>query len=116
MLFALSEEISIDGAEHNKIDEIVFGVIIGTGVEKGGLVVINNKIKNGHNNITEKNGDIIKCQFDQMTEGTNELKWKRHDCYCGKKGCIETFLSGPGFSKHFYDIHKIDLDAKIMEK
>ena len=50
-----------------------------------------------------------------MPIGTND-KWKRHDCYCGKKGCIETFLSGPGFSKHFYDIHKIELDAKIIQE
>ena len=44
--FALSE--SIDGAAKN--DNVVFGVIIGTGV--GGGIVINNKIINGHNNIT----------------------------------------------------------------
>ena len=101
--FALSE--SIDGAGHNH--EIVFGVIIGTGV--GGGLIINNKIVNGFNNITGEWG------HNQMPIGTND-KWKRHDCYCGKKGCIETFLSGPGFSKHFYDIHKIDLDAKIIQE
>ena len=37
-----------------------------------------------------------------------------YDCYCGKKGCIETFLSGPGFSRHFYDMFKIK-DAKIIQ-
>ena len=95
---------SYDGAgiEH----EIVFGVIIGTGV--GGGLVINNKIINGFNNITGEWG------HNQMTYGTND-KWNRHDCYCGKKGCIETFLSGPGFSRHFYDMFKINLDAKIIQ-
>ena len=89
--FALSE--SIDGAGKN--DDVVFGVIIGTGV--GGGLVINNKIINGHNNITGEWG------HNQMPLGSND-KWNRHDCYCGKKGCIETFLSGPGFSRHFYDM------------
>ena len=49
-----------------------------------------------------------------MPLGSND-KWKRHDCYCGTKGCIETFLSGPGFSKHFYDMFQINLDAKIIQ-
>ena len=47
-----------------------------------------------HNNITGEWG------HNQMPIGTND-KWKRHDCYCGKKGCIETFLSGPGFQNIF---------------
>ena len=33
-----------------------------------------------------------------------------------KKGCIETYLSGPGFSNHFFDIHNIRLDAKIIQE
>ena len=95
---------SIDGAGKN--DDVVFGVIIGTGV--GGGLVINNKIINGHNNITGEWG------HNQMPLGSND-KWNRHDCYCGKKGCIETFLSGPGFSRHYYDMFKINLDAKIIQ-
>jgi len=95
---------SIDG--EGKYDDVVFGVIIGTGV--GGGLVINNKIINGHNNITGEWG------HNQMPLGSND-KWNRHDCYCGKKGCIETFLSGPGFSRHFYDMFKINLDAKIIQ-
>ena len=49
-----------------------------------------------------------------MPIGSND-KWNRHDCYCGKKGCIETFLSGPGFSKHYFDMHNIKLDAKMHD-
>ena len=101
--FALSE--AFDGAGLNH--EIVFGVIIGTGV--GGGLVINKKVINGYNNITGEWG------HNQMTILPND-KWKKHDCYCGKKGCIETYLSGPGFSKHFFDLHNIHLDAKIIQQ
>ena len=49
-------------------DDVVFGVIIGTGV--GGGLIINNKIVNGFNNITGEWG------HNQMPIGTND-KWKR---------------------------------------
>ena len=101
--FALSEAYDGAGSKH----EIVFGVIIGTGV--GGGLVIDKKIINGFNNITGEWG------HNQMPVGTND-KWNRHDCYCGKKGCIETFLSGPGFSKHYYDLFNDALDAKIIQE
>ena len=101
--FALSE--AFDGAGFGH--EIVFGVIIGTGV--GGGLVINKKIIKGYNNITGEWG------HNQMTIGSND-KWNQHNCYCGKKGCIETYLSGPGFSKHFFDQHKTNLDAEQIQK
>ena len=101
--FALSE--AYDGAGIDQ--EVVFGVIIGTGV--GGGLIINKKIINGHNNITGEWG------HNQMTQGSND-KWNRHDCYCGKKGCIETYLSGPGFSNHFFDQYKVKLDAEQIQK
>ena len=101
--FALSE--AFDGAGFGH--EIVFGVIIGTGV--GGGLVINKKIIKGYNNITGEWG------HNQMAIGSND-KWNQHNCYCGKKGCIETYLSGPGFSKHFFDQHKTNLDAEQIQK
>ena len=101
--FALSEAFDGSGSKH----EIVFGVIIGTGV--GGGLVINKKVINGFNNITGEWG------HNQMPIGSND-KWNRHDCYCGKKGCIETFLSGPGFSKHYFDMYNDKLDAKIIQE
>ena len=101
--FALSEAFDGSGSKH----EIVFGVIIGTGV--GGGLVINKKVINGYNNITGEWG------HNQMPIGSND-KWNRHDCYCGKKGCIETFLSGPGFSKHYFDLYNDKLDAKIIQE
>lgn len=84
--FALSE--AIDGAGANK--PCVFAVILGTGV--GGGFVINEKPLIGANHIAGE-------------WGHNALPWPedsdqpQQGCYCGKQGCIETYLSGPGFSK-----------------
>jgi fructokinase len=79
--FALSE--AVDGAGRD--GRIVFGVILGTGV--GGGVVIEGRILKGAN--------AIGCEW-----GHNSLPWPRIEevpgplCYCGRHGCIETFLSG----------------------
>ncbi len=75
--FALSE--AIDGAAQGYNN--VFGVIMGTGV--GGGVVINQKILSGPNGMTGEWGHNI-----LHTDGS--------ECYCGQKGCVETYLSGPG--------------------
>jgi len=81
--FALSE--ATDGAAAGA--EVVFGVIIGTGVGAG--IVVNGHILTGPNGIAGE-------------WGHNPLPWPEEnelpgpDCYCGKQGCIETFLSGPG--------------------
>ena len=86
--FALSE--AVDGA--GKGAASVFGVILGTGV--GGGVVINGQIVNGLHAIAGE-------------WGHNPLPWPADDerpgtrCYCGKFGCIETWLSGPGIAAHF---------------
>jgi fructokinase len=101
--FALSEAFDGAGAKH----DIVFGVIIGTGV--GGGLVINKKVINGFNNISGEWG------HNQMTALPND-RWKSHNCYCGKTGCIETFLSGPGFSKHFFELYNENLNAKIIQQ
>jgi len=81
--FALSE--AVDGAGQGA--RTVFGVILGTGV--GGGIVVNGTLLSGPNAIAGE-------------WGHNPLPRMRDDerpgpaCYCGKKGCIETFLSGPG--------------------
>jgi fructokinase len=83
--FALSE--ASDGAASGC--QTVFGVILGTGV--GGGVVIDGKILVGANAIAGE-------------WGHNPLPWPQPDelpgppCYCGRSGCIETFLSGPGLA------------------
>jgi len=84
--FALSE--ASDGAGKNA--QSVFGVIVGTGC--GGGIVINKQLVSGPNAIAGE-------------WGHNPLPWctdsdQLNECYCGKSGCIETFLSGPGFSQH----------------
>ena len=86
--FALSE--AIDGA--GKDARVVLGVIVGTGTGAG--VVVNAEVLIGPNAIAGE-------------WGHNPLPWPRLDelpgpvCYCGARGCIETFLSGPGFSNAY---------------
>jgi len=86
--FALSE--ATDGAAQGAA--VVFGVIIGTGTGAG--VVVNGQVLNGANAIAGE-------------WGHNPLPWAEDnerpgpDCYCGKQGCIETFLSGPGMALDF---------------
>ena len=84
--FALSE--AIDGA--GKYATCVFGVILGTGVGAG--IVINQKTLNGANAIAGEWGHNPLPWFDEKDE-------PQQPCYCGQNGCIETYLSGPGFEK-----------------
>ena len=84
--FALSE--AIDGA--GAAAETAFGVILGTGV--GGGIAIRRQILVGANAIAGE-------------WGHNPLPWPAPDevpgppCYCGRSGCLETFLSGPAMSE-----------------
>lgn len=97
--FALSE--AVDGAAAGA--ESVFGVILGTGV--GGGIVINGQVVTGVNAI---GGEW----------GHNPLPWPREEelpgpeCYCGKRGCIETFLSGPGLQMSYYRRSGIQIPAE----
>jgi fructokinase len=83
--FTLSE--AVDGAGRDA--GIIFGVIIGTGT--GGGIAVNGRLLGGPNAVTGE-------------WGHNPLPWPEDDerpgpaCWCGKHGCIETFLSGPGLS------------------
>jgi fructokinase len=81
--FALSE--SVDGAARDAA--MVFGVILGTGV--GGAVVVERKVLRGRH-----------CIAGEW--GHNPLPLLRDNerhavvpCYCGRRGCIESFISGP---------------------
>ncbi len=84
--FALSE--ATDGAGEGA--EVVFGVILGTGVGAG--IVVSGQVLDGPNGIAGE-------------WGHNPLPWPRDDerpgaaCFCGRTGCIETFLSGPGLAR-----------------
>ncbi|MGD1878977.1 MAG: ROK family protein [Kiloniellaceae bacterium] len=72
--------------------DVVFGVILGTGV--GGGLVVHGRALIGRNAIAGE-------------WSHNPLPWPRNDerpgpaCYCGKHGCIETFLSGPNLARDY---------------
>jgi fructokinase len=86
--FALSE--ATDGAGAGAA--VVFGVILGTGT--GGGVVVNQRVLGGHNAVAGE-------------WGHNALPWADAEerafprCYCGKQGCVETFLSGAGLVRTY---------------
>ena len=97
--FALSE--ATDGAAAGA--EVVFGVILGTGVGAG--IVVDGKVLTGPNGIAGE-------------WGHNPLPWPEPNelpgqpCYCGKYGCIETFLSGPGMMK----LHRAETGEALDSK
>jgi fructokinase len=99
--FALSE--AVDGAARGA--EVVFGVILGTGV--GGGVVIRGRPLEGANAIAGE-------------WGHNPLPWPRDDerpgppCYCGRSGCIETWLSGPGLAADHLRTSGLNVDAAAI--
>ena len=86
--FALSE--AADGAGEGAA--VVFGVIVGTGT--GGGIVVNGRV-------------LVGCNAIAGEWGHNPLPWPQSGewpgppCYCGRSGCIETFLCGPALSREF---------------
>jgi len=80
--FALSE--AVDGA--GKGYSVVFGVILGTGV--GGGIVINGSLHKGRTNIAGE-------------WGHHTLHPNGRQCYCGKQGCVETYISGPALENNW---------------
>jgi fructokinase len=96
--FALSE--AIDGAAAGL--PIVFGVIVGTGT--GGAIVADGRVLVGANAIGGEWG------HNPMPWPEPE-EWPGPPCYCGRTGCIETFLSGPGLSRDHASRTREHLDA-----
>ena len=96
--FALSE--ATDGAGAGA--GIVFGVIVGTGTGAG--IVVDGKLMSGANAIAGE-------------WGHNPLPWPKTGewpgppCYCGRTGCIETFLSGPGLARDYKAATGFDTSA-----
>ncbi len=99
--FALSE--ATDGAAADAAS--VFGIILGTGT--GGGVVVNGKLHEGTN--------LVGGEW-----GHNPLPWMSAEefpgpaCWCGKEGCIETFLSGSGLSRQYQKITGEVLSAETI--
>jgi fructokinase len=87
--FTLSE--AIDGAGQRF--QTVFGVILGTGV--GGGIAVRRRIHEGPNQIAGEWG------HNPLPWMTDEERAIAAACYCGKWGCVETFLSGPGFERDY---------------
>jgi fructokinase len=97
--FALSE--ASDGAGAGA--QVVFGVILGTGVGAG--IVVDGRVLAGPNGIAGE-------------WGHNPLPWPQPkelpgpQCYCGKHGCIETFLSGPSMTR----LHEQETGAALSSQ
>jgi fructokinase len=83
--FAMAE--ALKGAAKGKA--MVFGVIMGTGC--GGGIVYNSQMINGLQSIAGEWGHVT-------------IDPKGPSCYCGKKGCIETFISGGGVENRYMDL------------
>ncbi len=92
--FALSE--ATDGAGAGA--GTVFGVIVGTGV--GGGIVVGGRLLAGPNAVAGEWGHNPLPGPRMGAEDGPE--WPGPSCYCGRTGCIETFLSGPGLARDFH--------------
>jgi fructokinase len=77
--------------------EVVFGVIMGTGV--GGGVVVNGKVLNGRHGIAGE-------------WGHNFLDDSGGQCYCGKVGCVERVLAGPHLENYYKSLTGNHLSLK----
>jgi fructokinase len=69
--------------------DVVFGVIMGTGI--GGGIVINGTLHKGRTNIAGE-------------WGHHTLRPYGNECYCGKQGCVETYISGPALEKRWLEL------------
>ncbi|PSV21796.1 sugar kinase [Photobacterium leiognathi subsp. mandapamensis] len=74
--------------------QIVFGIIMGTGVGSG--IVVDGKCLYG-------------CHGIAGEWGHNVIEAQGADCYCGKQGCVETVISGKGLERYYREISGQDL-------
>lgn len=96
---AVSE--AVDGAAAGK--QTVFAVIIGTGCGAG--VALNGQAHIGGNGNAGEWGHNPLPWMDE-----DELRYREEvPCYCGKQGCIETFISGTGFATDYHRLSGVDL-------
>lgn len=96
---AVSE--AVDGAAAGK--QTVFAVIIGTGCGAG--VALNGQAHSGSNGNAGEWGHNPLPWMDE-----DELRYREEvPCYCGKQGCIETFISGTGFAIDYHRLSGVEL-------
>ncbi len=98
--FALSEAIYYTSNGY-KNAQVIFGVIMGTGV--GGGIVVNGKVIGGLHGI---GGEW----------GHNHLDDSGGDCYCGKVGCVEKVIAGPALEKYFASISSTSKSLKDINQ
>ena len=91
--FTVSE--AVDGAGRGF--DLVFGVILGTGC--GGGVAVGGRLLQGPNAIAGEWGHNPLPWPQKLDGGIDERPGP--ECYCGQRGCIETFVSGPGLERDF---------------
>ncbi|MFS8616074.1 MAG: ROK family protein [Solitalea sp.] len=84
--FAVAEAFLGAGKPFLDESEVIFGVIMGTGV--GGGIIVNGKVVTGLQGIAGE-------------WGHNFLDESGGPCYCGRTGCVETILSGPALERHY---------------
>lgn len=129
--FAVSE--AVDGA--GKGYHTVFGVIIGTGC--GGGLVVNGKVVSGRNNIagqwghnplpypkiiSEKGNAAFFTQSKHKKDAGIEYfsqnpKWSESPgemCFCGKRGCLETWISGTGFKMDYQRVEGEEISTHAI--
>ncbi|MEO5366878.1 MAG: ROK family protein [Magnetococcus sp. WYHC-3] len=97
--FCISE--AVDGAAAGA--KTVFGVILGTGC--GGGWVVNGQPWQGPNAVAGEWGHVT---LPWMTPE----EFPGHACYCGHRGCVESWLSGTALARHFNETHGTDWDAR----
>ena len=100
--FAIAEATMGAVKDHIKNPEVVFGVIMGTGV--GGGVVVNGKVLMGHHGIGGEWGHSF-------------LDDSGGQCYCGKLGCVEKLISGRALENYYESIMGVPRDlAEIVSR
>lgn len=95
--FAVAETILGAVKDHDPKAKVVFGIIMGTGV--GGGIVVNGQVLQGKHGIAGEWGH----NFLDLDGGT---------CYCGKVGCVETIISGPGLERYYTRLSGTHLPLK----
>jgi len=128
--FAVSE--AVDGA--GKGYDVVFGAILGTGC--GGGLIVNKRVITGVNNIAGQWGhnplpytrrvapegkyndkfftQKLNDEKEDIFYTTTDEKWMEHPgeiCFCGKRGCLETWISGTGFKMDYNRVEKEDIST-----
>lgn len=94
--FALAEALMGAGKNYPNA-EVVFGVIMGTGV--GGGLVVHGKVINGHQSLSGEWGHNILDEYG-------------YPCYCGKSGCVEQVISGTALEKYYATLSQTNLKLK----